>query len=147
MKTIKNNVFYLIFLIHLFSLDVSSQTIEEIIIKGNWRETTLSKEDSSIAVLDTKTIQSQALKHFENLSYLVPNLNFAASDSRARHFQIRGIGERSGYERTPNSAVGFLIDDIDFSGQGELPLLLILIKLRFIEVRKGQELGQVPWLD
>ena len=85
---------------------MSSQAIEEVIIKGDWRETSLSKEDSSIAVLDSKLIESQALKHFENLSYLVPNLNFAASDSRARHFQIRGIGERSGYERTPNSAVG-----------------------------------------
>ena len=136
MKTIKNNVFYLIFLIHLFSLDVSSQTIEEIIIKGNWRETTLSKEDSSIAVLDTKTIQSQALKHFENLSYLVPNLNFAASDSRARHFQIRGIGERSGYERTPNSAVGFLIDDIDFSGQGGIATTFDIDQ---IEVHRGPQ--------
>ena len=136
MKTIKNNLFYLIFLIHLFSLDVSSQTIEEIIIKGNWRETTLSKEDSSIAVLDTKTIQSQALKHFENLSYLVPNLNFAASDSRARHFQIRGIGERSGYERTPNSAVGFLIDDIDFSGQGGIATTFDIDQ---IEVHRGPQ--------
>ena len=136
MKTIKNNVFYLIFLIHLFSLDVSSQTIEEIIIIGNWRETTLSKEDSSIAVLDTKTIQSQALKHFENLSYLVPNLNFAASDSRARHFQIRGIGERSGYERTPNSAVGFLIDDIDFSGQGGIATTFDIDQ---IEVHRGPQ--------
>ena len=136
MKTIKNNVFYLIFLIHLFSLDVSSQTIDEIIIKGNWRETTLSKEDSSIAVLDTKTIQSQALKHFENLSYLVPNLNFAASDSRARHFQIRGIGERSGYERTPNSAVGFLIDDIDFSGQGGIATTFDIDQ---IEVHRGPQ--------
>ena len=32
--------------------------------------------------------------------------------------QIRGIGERSGYQGAPNSSVGFLIDDIDYSGQG-----------------------------
>ena len=111
MNTIKNSlfVFLLSFFISLFSIEIFSQTIEEVVVKGDWRETSASKEDSSLVVLNSKLIESQAIKHFENLSYLVPNLNFAASDSRARHFQIRGIGERSGYERTPNSAVGFLI--------------------------------------
>ena len=72
----------------------------------------------------------------ENLSYLVPSLNFAASDSRARHFQIRGIGERSGYERTPNSAVGFLIDDIDYSGQGGIATTFDVDQ---IEVHRGPQ--------
>jgi outer membrane receptor protein involved in Fe transport len=67
---------------------------------------------------------------------LVPNLNFAASDSRARHFQIRGIGERSGYERTPNSAVGFLIDDIDYSGQGGIATTFDVDQ---IEVHRGPQ--------
>ena len=136
MKTIKNNSIYLTFLIYFLSIGINSQTIEEIVIKGNWRDTNLSKEDSSIAVLNSKTIESQALKHFENLSYLVPNLNFAASDSRARHFQIRGIGERSGYERTPNSAVGLLIDDIDFSGQGGIATTFDVDQ---IEVHRGPQ--------
>ena len=136
MKIIKNNLFYSIILLYFFSLEMSSQAIEEVIIKGDWRETSLSAEDSSIAVLDSKLIESQALKHFENLSYLVPNLNFAASDSRARHFQIRGIGERSGYERTPNSAVGLLIDDIDFSGQGGIATTFDVDQ---IEVHRGPQ--------
>ena len=67
---------------------------------------------------------------------MVPNLNFAASDSRARHFQIRGIGERSGYERTPNSAVGFLIDDIDYSGQGGIATTFDVDQ---IEVHRGPQ--------
>ena len=66
----------------------------------------------------------------------MPNLNFAASDSRARHFQIRGIGERSGYERTPNSAVGFLIDDIDYSGQGGIATTFDVDQ---IEVHRGPQ--------
>jgi outer membrane receptor protein involved in Fe transport len=136
MKIIKNHLFYSIILLYFFSLETSSQAIEEVIIKGDWRETSLSAEDSSIAVLDSKLIESQALKHFENLSYLVPNLNFAASDSRARHFQIRGIGERSGYERTPNSAVGLLIDDIDFSGQGGIATTFDVDQ---IEVHRGPQ--------
>ena len=79
-------------------------------------QTDLNKEGSSIFVLDSEEIKAQPIKHFENLSYLVPNLNFAASDSRARYFQIRGIGERSGYLGTPNTSVGFLIDDIEDKG-------------------------------
>ena len=67
MKIIKNNLFYSIILLYFFSLETSSQAIEEVIIKGDWRETSLSAEDSSIAVLDSKLIESQALKHFENL--------------------------------------------------------------------------------
>ena len=94
------------------------------------------REDSSVIFLSSMKSKSQPMKHFENLSYLVPNLNFAASDSRARHFQIRGIGERSGYERTPNSAVGFLIDDIDYSGQGGIATTFDVDQ---IEVHRGPQ--------
>ncbi|MEL0207605.1 MAG: TonB-dependent receptor [Gammaproteobacteria bacterium] len=115
---------------------LSSDEIEEIIVKGNWREAVALQESSSIVILNQKILESQPIKHFENLSYLVPNLNFAASDSRARHFQIRGIGERSGYERTPNSAVGFLIDDIDYSGQGGIATTF---DVEQIEVHRGPQ--------
>ena len=130
-----NNTFFLFFFIFL-SITGFSQDIEEIIVKGDWREINVLEEDSSIVILDNQIIESQPIKHFENLSYLVPNLNFAASDSRARHFQIRGIGERSGYERTPNSAVGFLIDDIDYSGQGGIATTYDVDQ---IEVHRGPQ--------
>ena len=38
--------------------------------------------------------------------------------SRPRYFQLRGIGELEQYQGAPNPSVGFLIDDIDFSGIG-----------------------------
>ena len=138
MNIIKYNlfVFLLTFSISFFSIEIISETVEEIIVKGDWREGLVSQEDSSVLVLGTKIIESQAIKHFENLTYLIPNLNFAASDSRARHFQIRGIGERSGYERTPNSAVGFLIDDIDYSGQGGIATTFDVDQ---IEVHRGPQ--------
>ena len=130
-----NNTFFSLFFIFL-SITSFSQDIEEIIVKGDWREINVLEEDSSIVILNNQIIESQPIKHFENLSYLVPNLNFAASDSRARHFQIRGIGERSGYERTPNSAVGFLIDDIDYSGQGGIATTFDVDQ---IEVHRGPQ--------
>ena len=131
MKPIKT-YFFLFF----FSINLISEDIEEVIVQGNWRETRLVEEDSSVLVLSSKETQSAPIKHFENLSYLIPNLNFAASDSRARHFQIRGIGERSGYERTPNSAVGFLVDDIDYSGQGGIATTFDVDQ---IEVHRGPQ--------
>ena len=134
MKTIKNYLF--ISFLSFFTINLISEDIEEIIVKGDWREAKLIEEDSSLVLLRNEIIESQPIKHFENLSYLVPNLNFAASDSRARHFQIRGIGERSGYERTPNSAVGFLIDDIDFSGQGGIATTF---DVEQIEVHRGPQ--------
>ncbi len=131
MNTIKTYFFLFFFSIFLVSSDV-----EEVIVQGDWRDTKLIEEDSSVLVLTSKEIDSAPIKHFENLSYLIPNLNFAASDSRARHFQIRGIGERSGYERTPNSAVGFLIDDIDYSGQGGIATTFDVDQ---IEVHRGPQ--------
>jgi outer membrane receptor protein involved in Fe transport len=113
-----------------------SADIEEVIVKGDWREVKLIEEDSSVFVLSSKELELAPIKHFENLSYLIPNLNFAASDSRARYFQIRGIGEREGYERTPNSAVGFLIDDIDYSGQGGIATTFDVDQ---IEVHRGPQ--------
>ena len=134
MHIIKNTFFSFFF---IFSSTTSlSQDVEEIIVKGDWREINVLEEDSSIVILNNQIIESQPIKHFENLSYLIPNLNFAASDSRARHFQIRGIGERSGYERTPNSAVGFLIDDIDYSGQGGIATTFDVDQ---IEVHRGPQ--------
>ena len=134
MNIIYKNFFSFLFI--SFSTFLLSQDIEEIVVKGDWRERSILEEDSSIVILNTSILESQPIKHFENLSYLVPNLNFAASDSRARHFQIRGIGERSGYERTPNSAVGFLIDDIDYSGQGGIATTFDVDQ---IEVHRGPQ--------
>lgn len=140
MNTIRTSLFISLF-ISFFSSQIASETIEEIIIKGDWRQTSADQEDSSVLVLDEEIIKSQPLKHFEQLSYLVPNLNFAASDSRARYFQIRGIGERSGYQGTPNSSVGFLIDDIDYSGQGGIATTFDLDQIEIYRGPQGSRIG------
>ena len=133
----KNRPFILTLLfLSLLSKEIVSETIEEIVVLGDWRQILADQEDSSVVLLDAKTIKSQSMRHFEQLSYLVPNLNFAASDSRARYFQIRGIGERSGYQGTPNSSVGFLIDDIDYSGQGGIATTF---DVKQIEIHRGPQ--------
>ena len=136
-----NNIInYLYILVLLVSSSIYAEEIEEIIIKADWREAPITDGDTSTFVLSGNEIKAQPIKHFENLSYLVPNLNFAASDSRARYFQIRGIGERSGYLGTPNSSVGFLIDDVDYSGQGGIATLF---DVEQIEVIRGPQASRI----
>ena len=136
-----NNIInYLYILVLLVSSSIYAEEIEEIIIKADWREAPITEGDTSTFVLSDNEIKTQPIKHFENLSYLVPNLNFAASDSRARYFQIRGIGERSGYLGTPNSSVGFLIDDVDYSGQGGIATLF---DVEQIEVIRGPQASRI----
>ncbi|MEO0576649.1 MAG: TonB-dependent receptor [Pseudomonadota bacterium] len=96
----------------------AEQPLDEVIVTGDFRERALPDVAASIAIIDSSTVREAAVQHFEELSALVPNLNFAAGSNRARYFQLRGIGERSQYEGAPNPSVGFIVDDIDFSGIG-----------------------------
>jgi outer membrane receptor for ferrienterochelin and colicin len=92
-------------------------------------------------LITDEDIRKNQYKHFEEITYSVPNLNFSASDSRPRYFQIRGIGERSGYEGTPNSSVGFLIDDIDFSGQGGIASTYDIDQIEVYRGPQGSRMG------
>ena len=137
-----NNIINCLYiLVLLVSSSIYAEEVEEIIIKADWREAPITDGDTSTFVLSDNEIKAQPIKHFENLSYLVPNLNFAASDSRARYFQIRGIGERSGYLGTPNSSVGFLIDDVDYSGQGGIATLFDVDQIEVIRGPQASRIG------
>mgnify|MGYP001826136852 CR=1 FL=1 len=100
------------------SIDQSAPgPLEEVVVSGLRRSTTL-EIDSSITALNSETIRNASLQHFEELISLVPNMNWSADGSRARYFQMRGIGELEQYEGAPNPSVGFIVDDIDLSGVG-----------------------------
>src|SRR3954447_17968405 len=94
------------------------QVLEEVIVTATLRTQSLVETPVSITVLDARTLQDAGRQHFEDVLAAVPNLNWAGGTSRPRFFQIRGLGEREQYEGAPNPSVGFLIDDIDFSGIG-----------------------------
>jgi len=76
--------------------------------------------DSSLTLFDQNTIRQATVEHFEELVQMVPNMNLSGEGSRARYFQLRGVGEREQYEGAPNPSVGYIIDDIDLSGVGVL---------------------------
>src|SRR5690349_22939191 len=92
--------------------------LDEVVVTADLRERDLLQLPASAAVLDSGTLQVAGVQHFQDVISLVPNLNWSAGTSRPRFFQIRGVGELSQWQGAPNPSVGFLIDDIDFSGIG-----------------------------
>jgi outer membrane receptor protein involved in Fe transport len=109
--------------------------LEEIVVSA-LREKPVAELDASISVLDRETIESGALEHFQELIQLIPNMNLSGEGSRARYFQLRGIGELEQYEGAPNPSIGFIVDDIDLSGVGGISNLFDIQQL---EVLRGPQ--------
>src|SRR5450631_2964675 len=114
----------------------ADDTLEEIVVRATLRSTSVADLPQSVTVLDRDTLQAAGVQHFEDVLGLIPNLNWASGTSRPRFFQLRGIGEVEQYQGAPNPSVGFLIDDIDFSGVG-MPATLFDTKQ--IEVLRGPQ--------
>src|SRR6186713_2388865 len=112
------------------------EVLQQVVVTASLREQTLQQTPASVTVLDSSTLQAAGEQHFEDVLSLVPNLNWAGGTSRPRYFQIRGIGEREQYEGAPNPSVGFLIDDIDFSGIG---MAATLFDVSQVEVLRGPQ--------
>lgn len=117
------------------------EEIEEIVVTADFRERVLAELPASVSVLSENTLRQAAVQHFEELTFLVPNLNYAGGSNRPRYFQIRGIGERSQYEGAPNPSVGFLIDDIDFSGIGGIALTWDVAQIEVLRGPQGTRYG------
>src|SRR5512138_664216 len=117
-------------------LAADNQVLEEVVVTATLREQTLLDTPVSITVLDERTLRDAGRQHFEDVLAAVPNLNWAGGTSRPRYFQIRGIGELEQYEGAPNPSVGFLIDDIDFSG---IAMPAALFDMARAEVLRGPQ--------
>jgi len=111
--------------VHLFGVPLAfaasaaaAELDEVVVVSSRLREAPLDTLPASATVLPGETVAAAGLQHFGDVLPLVPNLNWAAGTARPRYFQLRGIGELEQYQGAPNPSVGFLIDDIDFSGVG-----------------------------
>ena len=110
------------------------EPLEEIVITASLRPMTLRELPQSATVLDHGTLHQAGVQHLEDVLGLVPGLSWASGSSRPRYFQLRGVGETEQYQGAPNPSVGFLIDDIDFSGVG---MPATLFDLDRVEVLRG----------
>src|SRR6202167_4300846 len=114
----------------------ADDSLQEIVITASLRDSSAADLPQSVTVLDAATLQAAGVQHFEDVLDMIPNLSWASGSSRPRFFQLRGIGEVEQYQGAPNPSVGFLIDDIDFSGVG---MPATLFDTRQIEVLRGPQ--------
>jgi iron complex outermembrane recepter protein len=111
-------------------------TLDEIVVTASLRPSSVADLPQSVTVLDAQTLREAGVQHFEDVLGLIPDLNWAAGTTLPRFFQLRGIGEVEQYQGAPNPSVGFLIDDIDFSGVG---MPATLFDTQQIEVLRGPQ--------
>src|SRR5579871_319175 len=119
----------------------SDQALQEVVVTASLREQPLEDVPASVSVLDAATLEAAGQQHFEDVMGLVPNLNWAGDTTRPRYFQIRGIGELDQYQGAPNPSIGFLIDDIDFSGLGTVATLFDLDHNEVLRGPQGTRYG------
>ncbi|MCE9614286.1 MAG: TonB-dependent receptor [Lentisphaerae bacterium] len=83
-------------------------------------ESRLPAPSTAATILDREALTGRDAPNLQNVLGDAPNLTWAGGTSRPRYFQVRGIGERSQFagEGPPNFSVGFVQDDMDFSGIG-----------------------------
>jgi iron complex outermembrane recepter protein len=115
--------------------------LEEVIVTASLLPTDLNALPTSATVLNADALAAAGLTHFGDVLQAVPNLSFAGGTSRPRYFQIRGIGELEQYEGAPNPSVGFLIDDIDFSGIAMPAALFDMQQAEILRGPQGTALG------
>jgi outer membrane receptor protein involved in Fe transport len=116
--------------------------LEEVVVSASLlRDQALQQVPASVTVLSQQTLSGGGQQHFADVLAQVPNLNWAGGTSRPRYFQIRGIGEREQYEGAPNPSVGFLIDDVDFSGIGMAATLFDVSQIEVVRGPQGTRLG------
>jgi outer membrane receptor protein involved in Fe transport len=118
-----------------------SAGLEEIVVTADFREARLDELPLSVSVLDRAELRATTQQHFEEAIRQVPNLNLSGEGSRARYFQLRGVGELEQYEGSPNPSIGFIVDDIDFSGLGSIGTLFDIDRVEVLRGPQGTRYG------
>jgi iron complex outermembrane receptor protein len=115
--------------------------LEEIVVTAAFREARIEELPVSVTVLDNEELRATTQQHFEEAIRRVPNLNLSGEGSRARYFQLRGVGELEQYEGAPNPSIGFIVDDIDFSGLGSIGTLFDIDRVEVLRGPQGTRYG------
>ncbi len=111
-------------------------SLDPIVVGADFREQNLSQVSNSVTVIGEEQLYDKSTEPFIEVLTSAPNVNFTAGASRAKHIQIRGIGERSQFETPVNPSVGIIYDGIDFS---QNPLGITLFDVKQIEVLRGPQ--------
>jgi iron complex outermembrane recepter protein len=117
------------------------EALDEVIVSVQLRDRKRDETPASVTVLEAETLRAAGQQHLQDVLGLVPNLNWAAGSSRPRYFQLRGIGELDQWQGAPNPSVGFLIDDVDFSGIGTPATMFDIEQVEVLRGPQGVTLG------
>lgn len=119
--------------------EVAPVKLDPVRVTADLWESPLARIPASVSVYDEPALRAGAVRHFGDLVDQIPNLTWTGGTSRPRYLQIRGIGENSQFEgETPDSAVRFLVDDLDFTGLGTVGTTFDLAQA---EVLRGPQAG------
>src|SRR5690606_38103930 len=110
-----------------------ARDLEEIVVTADFREQRVLDVPLTVSVLDADALDELAVQ--------VPNLTYSGEGSRARYLQLRGVGELESYQGAPNPSIGFLIDDVDFSGIGAVGTLFDIERVEVLRGPQGTRYG------
>jgi iron complex outermembrane receptor protein len=116
-------------------------TVERITVSSDFRAQNIQKLAASVSVIGEQLITSRHAQHLEEILNVAANVNFASGASRGRFIQVRGIGERSQFAEPINPSVGFVVDDIDFSGIAGIGTLFDVQQVEILRGPQATEFG------
>ncbi len=87
---------------------LAGAVIEEVVVTAELRTRPWLEQPASTTVISGEAARRRNAVHLENLLQITPNVNISGGSSRARFYQIRGIGERSQFIEPLNPSVGLL---------------------------------------
>lgn len=106
-----------------FADSADDEAMPTLTVTGEFRPRDVLQLPGSQSVVTDGDIEARQAQHLGQVLAMTPNVNYAGGTSRARYFQIRGVGERSEYARPLISSVGVVVDGVDFSGIGSAATL------------------------
>ena len=110
--------------------------LEPVVVTATLRPLPAGESPGSVTILAGGDVHDAAVVHLEELLPGIPSLSWAGASSRPRYLQLRGIGELEQYQGAPNPSIGFLVDEIDFSGIG---MIASLFDVEQVEVLRGPQ--------
>lgn len=124
-----------------FNAVSESVQLESVTVTTDFRNTQVQDLPEAVTVISEQAITQRGAEHLESILSFAPNVNFSSGSSRARYFQIRGIGERSQFIDPVNPSVGLMIDGIDMTGLGGAATLLDVEQVEVLRGPQGTRFG------
>jgi outer membrane receptor protein involved in Fe transport len=115
--------------------------LEPVVVTAAVRAAPADARPGGVSVLDRDDVREAAVVHLEELLPQLPSLSWAGAPTPPRYFQLRGIGELEQYQGAPNPSIGFLVDEIDFSGIGMIASTFDVAQVEVLRGPQGTRYG------